>query len=105
MSHEFKRARFEDIHFKVLGGGQYEFVGKDPEYMVTDPEGKRAKSVREAELRNGYDVWKKDMRGQGEELLKKRNRRDPWKVGLLDEYVALESAECYQRRLKWESWF
>jgi hypothetical protein len=92
-SHEFKRARFEELHFPTLQSlpefagsagdgeiGEWRFVGRDPTYMEDDPDGNRAREVREGERKRGYEAWKADPLGTGELLSSKRKERDPWGV-------------------------
>lgn len=81
ISHEFKRARFLELHCKALRWplNKVTFLGIDPDYMLEDVE--RATEVREGERRNGFQAWEKDLYGTGEELEGKRERRNPWKVG------------------------
>ena len=85
VSHEFKRARFEELHFKVLkekyGSTEFNFEGQDPPYMVEgSPEydATKAQKVRHAEKAKGYDMWAKDPQGSGEEVMRKRKERDFW---------------------------
>lgn len=80
ISNEFKRGRFLDLHCKALSwpADRVTFVGIDPEYMAWDLD--RAVSVRDGERRNGFEPWRRDMLGRGEELEVKRRRRNPWLV-------------------------
>ena len=80
ISNEFKRPRFLDLHCKALGwpADRVSFVGIDPEYMAQDPE--RAVIVRKGELKNGFELWRKDKLGLGKELEGKREMRNPWLV-------------------------
>jgi len=80
ISNEFKRARFLDLHCIAMGwpADRITLVGIDPEYMSRDLE--RAASVRDGERRNGFEPWRRDMLGRGEELEAKRRRRNPWLV-------------------------
>jgi folylpolyglutamate synthase len=93
ISHDFKRARFEDLHFPTLQSlpefagsagdgeiGEWRFVGRDPTYMEDDPDGDRAREVREGERKRGYEAWKADPLGTGELLSAKRKARDIWGV-------------------------
>ena len=87
VSHEFKRARFEELHFKVLqekyASTVFNFEGQDPPYMVEgSPEydATKAQKVRHAEKAKGYDMWAKDPQGSGEEVTRKRKERDFWGV-------------------------
>jgi hypothetical protein len=117
VSHEFKRRRFEELHFPFLGWstadedvvdetpdaiehmleeekgrgengeGRSEitarFIGCDPPYMRPDDktyDDMRANEVREMERKNGYEAWKADLAGVGEELRGKREKRNVWGV-------------------------
>lgn len=62
--------------------GGTRFVGVDPVYMVKEPQGERARGVREAEGREGLEVWRRDPKGVGREVVQKRERRNVWGVDL-----------------------
>jgi hypothetical protein len=115
ISNEFKRVRFLDLHCRALGwpADRLTFVGIDPEYMVWNLE--RAASVRDGERRNGFEPWRRDMLGKGEELETKRKRRNPWLVkqtlfennGIRDrsgiQYIVLDHREILNERPQpWE---
>ena len=83
VSHEFKRARFVNLHLKALKWERdVEYLGIDPEYMTTKVESDmlRAEDVREGERIRGYDVWAEDMYGVGDVLVEKRKARNPWVI-------------------------
>ena len=77
VTHNFKRARFLDLHCKALKLDKQRvyYVGKDPPPAVTDPV-----FVAEAERKNGFEPWEADLYGHGQLLSKKRANRDSWKV-------------------------
>lgn len=86
VSHEFKRARFLELHFPALRfpREKVQFVGIDPEYMVHENEAydeARTQDVRVGEKERGYREWDIDMLGKGERLSGKRARRNFWQVG------------------------
>lgn len=108
VSHEFKRARFEELHFKavkecmipttkgfcVKWQGKTYFKGIDPEHMVMSPDCERARSIRVAERKNGYEPWEKDPTGVLEELAGKRIMRNAWNIDMLvDVPVLTEGVE------------
>ncbi|KAL9113941.1 MAG: hypothetical protein Q9227_002075 [Pyrenula ochraceoflavens] len=73
ISHNFKRARFTDLHFPAFKDrslDSWRFVGIDP--PMSDE--KRAE-VERLEYENGYSPWKEDPEGIGEVLAGKRRRR------------------------------
>jgi hypothetical protein len=85
VSHEFKRARFMDLHVKAARWptDRVQFIGIDPEYMIEGTKGwdkERAESVRMGETERGYRMWKDDLWGTGAELRRKRARRNVWGV-------------------------
>ena len=87
VSHEFKRTRFEELHFPALRkmgwDVEWRFEGKDPEYITEGTEEydeAKAKTVRELERRNGFEMWERDPTGQGDEVVEKRRKRDAWDV-------------------------
>lgn len=86
VSHEFKRARFMDLHAKAARWPQdcVEFVGIDPTYMAnggTEWDEERTASVLRGERERGYRVWADDLWGAGEVLRGKRRGRNCWDVG------------------------
>jgi len=100
VSHAFKRARFEELHFPALEAalrGRARFVGVGPWYMVQEPEGERARLVREEERSAGYEVWRRDPRGVGREVAEKRARRNVWGVDLGMVDGGWESAVDFER--------
>jgi hypothetical protein len=76
-THNFKRARFLDLHCKALKFDEQDiqYVGIDPPPAVTDPV-----SVAVAERKNGFEPWKADLYGHCQLLASKRAGRDPWKI-------------------------
>lgn len=88
VSHEFKRERFMELHLKAVGWGAGEkwtsFVGVDPEYMVEEGEESkiRAEEVRRGERERGAEPWRRDERGVGEVLRRKREARNVWGTGM-----------------------
>jgi len=105
VSHEFKRARFEELHVKALrwSRGKFEFVGVDPGYMLEEsPESdtSRTSEVREGERERGFGAWEKDLYGAGDELRGKRWKRNCWLVGQ-DLFVSEEERKKSAVRTKW----
>lgn len=88
VSHEFKRARFEELHFPLLKAGEYagvefKFTGQDPPYMREGNEeynAVKAHIVRDLERKNGFEMWLRDPKGEGGEVVEKRRARDVWGV-------------------------
>jgi len=85
VSHEFKRARFLELHFTAIGFplGKVNFVGIDPEYMVEENKefnDVRAEEVRNGEKERGYKEWESDKFGGGKRLKGKRRMRNPFSV-------------------------
>jgi hypothetical protein len=85
VSHEFKKARFMELHIPTLRFPMERvvFVGIDPGYIVGESEKfdeKRAEGVRRGEKQNGYGQWEKDRVGVGETLRGKRAKRNCWNV-------------------------
>ena len=85
ISHEFKRARFLDLHVKAARWprGKVEFVGVDPKYMVRESaewDERRAEAVWRGEKENGITAWEIDLQGAGETLRGKRIVRNCWNV-------------------------
>lgn len=81
ISHDFKRARFLDLHCKAIRWRleKVVFVGIDPPYMAVDLE--RAAEVRGRERKEGYERWKHDPFGVGDEVRKHQEMKNPWRVG------------------------
>ena len=72
VSHEFKRARFMDLHIPALkmSRQRVEFVGIDPPW-----EGERREEMMRGERERGYMAWESDLYGVGEVLDGKRRDR------------------------------
>jgi hypothetical protein len=72
VSHEFKRARFMDLHIPALGFPleRVEFIGIDPPWT-----GERRDEMVKGEMERGYRAWKDDDWGIGEFLSAKRKER------------------------------
>jgi hypothetical protein len=88
VSHEFKRARFMELHVKAARWpkDRVEFVGIDPKYMIEESEewdAGRAESVRKGERERGFGAWESDLLGMGEVLKGKRGSRNHWRVNQL----------------------
>lgn len=86
ISHEFKRARFMELHIPALRfpGRKVEFVGIDPGYMQPSHptyDFKLSGDVREGEMERGYRAWEGDRLGCGEVLRGKRCARNCWRAG------------------------
>jgi len=83
ISHEFKRARFLDLHVKAMRWPKQKvmFEGVDPAFMVVGSEvfdEGQAKSVRMGEKERGFRPWEVDLYGMGEWLREKRKERNFW---------------------------
>jgi hypothetical protein len=105
VSHEFKRARFLQLHFPSLRFPveRVEFIGIDPEYMISGSgcfDVERTEEVRMGEMERGYREWKEDGMGLGERLRGKRRRRNCWKVS---QYLFLRDEERIISGLKTQS--
>jgi hypothetical protein len=128
ISHEFKRARFEQLHFKAIKEmvlptladgievswqGKPRFEGIDPEHMIAKPGSARAEETRQSEKGNGYDLWEKTPYGNSGVLLEKRNKRNAWNTDLSSQLVyavgnelvtALEAgAELKEEDIDWKT--
>jgi hypothetical protein len=107
ISHEFKRARFMELHIPTLRFPMQRvvFMGIDPGYMVErsgEFDGKRADGVRRGEKQNGYGQWEKDMSGVGDMLRGKRVKRNCWGVGqMLFENEEERRASGVKSRMEW----
>lgn len=102
VSHEFKRARFEQLHFSavkelmlptsskgidVSWQGVPRFEGIDPKHMEARPDSERAIATKASEKKNGFDLWEKTPFGTSGLLLEKRRERNVWKANLNYELV------------------
>jgi hypothetical protein len=72
VSHEFKRARFMELHLPAMGFPieRAEFVGIDPPWT-----GERRDEMVKGEMERGYRAWEDDAWGTGEFLSGKRKER------------------------------
>ncbi|KAK0108306.1 hypothetical protein ONS95_003122 [Cadophora gregata] len=113
ISHEFKRARFMDLHIPALRFPLHrvQYVGIDPGYMQVERRQKydavRAEDVRRGEKERGFGVWVGDGMGCGDLLKGKRAGRWCWGVkqgwfedGEEGERVRRESG-VGSRRVEW----
>lgn len=85
VSHEFKRARFIELHVPAIRWPMERvgFVGIDPAYMCKGDfewNRERAEDVREGERMRGYEPWVQDKKGEGAILKGKREGRNYWGV-------------------------
>lgn len=84
VGHEFKRARFLELHVPACGWPleQVEYLGIDPAYMCESEEKAwdacRTQEVLMGERERGYRLWKGDPLGEGEQLVSKRKIRNCW---------------------------
>ncbi|KAL2071631.1 hypothetical protein VTL71DRAFT_12866 [Oculimacula yallundae] len=102
VSHEFKRARFMDLHIPALRipRDRVTFNGIDPGYMVpenTEFDRKRADDVREGERERGFGAWEGDLLGMGAGLRGKRVQRNFWGV---DQRWFQDDGDGERRRCK-----
>ncbi|CAL8577493.1 hypothetical protein XPA_003320 [Xanthoria parietina] len=83
ISHEFKRARFLDLHVRAMGwpSDEVTYIGLDPPESVTS-----RKELEEGEKARGYGPWKEDLYGAGGLLAGKRLSRG-WKIERLEEVL------------------
>jgi hypothetical protein len=72
VSHEFKRARFLELHLPAIAWNREEtvFVGIDPPFDKT-----RMAEIEEGDRLRGYGAWKADLYGVGEGPRGKRVKR------------------------------
>ncbi|KAK7900365.1 hypothetical protein LTR67_004111 [Exophiala xenobiotica] len=72
VSHEFKRARFLELHLPAIAWNREEtvFVGIDPPFDKT-----RMAEIEEGDRLRGYGAWKGDLYGVGEGPRGKRVKR------------------------------
>ncbi|KAJ9496788.1 hypothetical protein H2202_007862 [Exophiala xenobiotica] len=72
VSHEFKRARFLELHLPAIAWNREEtvFVGIDPPFDKT-----RMAEIEEGDRLRGYGAWKGDLYGVGEGPRGKRAKR------------------------------
>ncbi|KZF19071.1 hypothetical protein L228DRAFT_242102 [Xylona heveae TC161] len=76
VSHEFKRARFTDLHCRAIKWPleRVEYIGINPPPEVTPPD-----TLVAAEAKSGFGLWKSDLYGTGKILHEKRVKR-AWKA-------------------------
>lgn len=94
VSHEFKRARFLNLHLPAIHwNGITDYVGINPPF---DPD--TLVEVEKGEQRQGFGAWKEDLYGVGEALTRKRANRgwngDTFKKEVLEK---LPPGELTQR--------
>lgn len=74
ISHEFKRARFQQLHLPAIRypatTTRFEFIGIDPPFS-----GDKMQEIREGDAARGYGAWMNDLYGNGEVLAEKRVSR------------------------------
>ena len=75
ISHDFKSARFVDLHRSVLKYPPEAFT-----YIGVPLPPQSASDAIAGELKSGFGAWKSDLYGNGEELKGKREKRDAWGV-------------------------
>lgn len=119
VSHEFKRARFLDLHLPALRWhGETTFIGLNP---LFDPV--KMAEIEQGDRLRGYGAWEKDIYGVGADLARKRIARgwnqEMFQDGILarlptgsprtqiEEFVGLSDrgqnlTETYEGRLPWE---
>jgi len=119
VSHEFKRARFLELHLPALHWQrETKFIGLNPPF---DPI--KMVEIEQGDRLRGYGAWEKDIYGVGVDLAKKRIARGwnrerlqdellarlpPGKMkSQIEEFVGLRDCgqnltETYEARLPWE---
>jgi hypothetical protein len=74
ISHDFKRARFEELHLPALNypinTARFEYVGIDPPFDEV-----KMQEIKAGDAKRGYGAWKEDLYGRGELLAGKRVAR------------------------------
>jgi hypothetical protein len=74
ISHDFKRARFEELHLPALkypiNSARFEYIGIDPPF----DEGKM-QEIKDGDAKRGYGAWNDDIYGHGKLLGEKRTAR------------------------------
>ncbi|KIX01057.1 uncharacterized protein Z518_10123 [Rhinocladiella mackenziei CBS 650.93] len=72
ISHEFKRARFLDLHLPALRWTrETNYIGINPPFDAA-----RMAEIETGDRLRGYGAWEKDVYGVGEVLTRKRKARD-----------------------------
>jgi len=71
ISHEFKRARFENLHLPAMKWhGQTRYIGINPPF-----DQQRMVEIEQGDRKRGYGAWEKDLYGNGSLLCQKRLSR------------------------------
>jgi len=71
ISHDFKRARFLDLHLPALRWGrETKYIGIDPPFDAV-----KMAEIQTGDRLRGYGAWKGDLYGTGEVLGRKRRGR------------------------------
>lgn len=88
VGHEFKRARFLELHVPACGWPleRVEYLGIDPGYMCESKaawDAPRTQEVLMGERERGYRLWKDDPLGERDQLVSKRKIRNCWGVSQL----------------------
>ncbi|PYH48618.1 DUF218 domain protein [Aspergillus saccharolyticus JOP 1030-1] len=100
VTHEFKRARFEELHFPAVGlsADQMRVVGINPPEEVTP-----LRVLVEGEERRGLGLWRRDRYGVGAVLGRKRIERG-WKGGIEGVPVleGIQGDEVVEALVRWD---
>lgn len=74
IGHEFKRARFEELHLPVLryptDPSRFKYIGIDPPF-----DQQKMRDIKEGDAKSGHGAWKDDLYGTGTLLAEKRLAR------------------------------
>jgi hypothetical protein len=74
IGHEFKKARFEELHLPALryptDPSRFMYIGIDPPF-----EEQKMQEIKDGDAKRGYGVWKDDLYGIGPVLAQKRVAR------------------------------
>jgi len=71
VSHEFKRARFVDLHLTAFKWRRStEFIGINPPFSAV-----KMAEIEDGDKKRGYGIWKDDIYGNGQILSEKRAAR------------------------------
>ena len=74
IGHEFKKARFEELHLPALryptDPSRFMYIGIDPPF-----EEQKMQEIKDGDAKRGYGVWKDDLYGTGPVLAQKRVAR------------------------------
>ena len=81
IGHEFKRARFEELHLPALRHptdlSRFKYIGIDPPFSE-----QKMREIKEGDAKSGYGAWKDDLYGTGALLAEKRVARGWTKEGM-----------------------